>query len=105
MRRRVLYWLHPWPSCANVQISDLVHNTATRKREERPFSFFSQLSFSFLVLYRTPHIMSLPLSGLTVFEMGGLAPAPYAGMILSDFGADVIRIDRPKAMSTDVLAR
>ncbi|ORY92378.1 CoA-transferase family III domain-containing protein [Syncephalastrum racemosum] len=49
--------------------------------------------------------MSLPLSGLTVFEMGGLAPAPYAGLILADFGADVIRIDRPKAMSTDVLAR
>ncbi|KAI9271786.1 CoA-transferase family III domain-containing protein [Phascolomyces articulosus] len=49
--------------------------------------------------------MSLPLSDLVVFEMGGLAPAPYAGMILSDFGADVIRIDRPKSVSTDVLAR
>ncbi|KAI9494773.1 alpha-methylacyl-CoA racemase [Zychaea mexicana] len=49
--------------------------------------------------------MSRPLSGLVVFEMGGLAPAPYAGMILSDFGADVIRIDRPKSISTDILAR
>lgn len=27
--------------------------------------------------------------------MAGLAPVPYAGMILADFGADVIRIDRP----------
>jgi len=26
--------------------------------------------------------------------MAGLAPAPYAGMILADFGADVVRIDR-----------
>ena len=26
--------------------------------------------------------------------MAGLAPAPYAGMILADFGADVIRVDR-----------
>ena len=49
--------------------------------------------------------MSLPLSDLVVFEMGGLAPAPYAGMILSDFGADVIRIDRPQSVSTDILAR
>ncbi|KAG2227517.1 hypothetical protein INT45_002202 [Circinella minor] len=49
--------------------------------------------------------MSLPLSDLVVFEMGGLAPAPFAGMILSDFGADVIRIDRPNSVSTDILAR
>lgn len=48
---------------------------------------------------------TLPLSGLKVVEMGGLAPAPFAGMILSDFGADVIRIDRPTQISTDILAR
>jgi len=35
-----------------------------------------------------------PLSGTRVIEMAGLAPAPYAGMILADFGADVVRIDR-----------
>lgn len=49
--------------------------------------------------------MSLPLSKLTVFEMAGLAPAPFAGMILADFGANVIRIDRSKGLSTDVLTR
>ena len=27
-------------------------------------------------------------------EMAGLAPGPYCGMILADFGADVIRVDR-----------
>ncbi|HYC54929.1 MAG TPA: CaiB/BaiF CoA-transferase family protein [Candidatus Binatia bacterium] len=35
-----------------------------------------------------------PLSGFRVIEMAGLAPAPYAGLILADFGADVIRVDR-----------
>lgn len=35
-----------------------------------------------------------PLSGIRVIEMAGLAPAPYAGMILADFGADVVRVDR-----------
>jgi alpha-methylacyl-CoA racemase len=35
-----------------------------------------------------------PLQGLRVVEMAGLGPAPFAGMMLSDLGADVIRIDR-----------
>ncbi len=35
-----------------------------------------------------------PLQKIRVLEMAGLAPAPYAGMILADFGADVVRIDR-----------
>ena len=35
-----------------------------------------------------------PLSGLKVVEMAGIGPAPFAGMLLSDMGADVIRIDR-----------
>lgn len=35
-----------------------------------------------------------PLQGIRVLEMAGLAPAPYAGMILADFGADVVRVDR-----------
>jgi crotonobetainyl-CoA:carnitine CoA-transferase CaiB-like acyl-CoA transferase len=35
-----------------------------------------------------------PLEGVRVIEMAGLAPVPYAGMILADFGAEVIRVDR-----------
>ncbi|KAI7902663.1 CoA-transferase family III domain-containing protein [Cokeromyces recurvatus] len=46
-----------------------------------------------------------PLSDIVVFEMAGLAPAPFAGLVLSDFGANVIRIDRPRIMNTDVLNR
>lgn len=35
-----------------------------------------------------------PLQGIRVLELAGLAPVPYCGMILADFGADVIRVDR-----------
>jgi alpha-methylacyl-CoA racemase len=45
------------------------------------------------------------LSGIKVVEMAGLAPAPYCGMILADFGADVVRVDRVGAGSMDTLAR
>lgn len=59
-----------------------------------------------------------PLAGITVVEFAGLGPAPFAGMLLADMGARVIRIDRPPrpatypegmdallARSSDVLAR
>jgi alpha-methylacyl-CoA racemase len=36
-----------------------------------------------------------PLSGLRVVELAGIGPAPFAGMLLADLGADVVRIDRP----------
>lgn len=35
-----------------------------------------------------------PLDKIQVIEMAGLAPSPYCGMILSDFGADVVIVDR-----------
>ena len=39
-----------------------------------------------------------PLDGIRVIEMAGLGPAPFAGMMLSDMGAEVLRIDRPGTM-------
>jgi alpha-methylacyl-CoA racemase len=36
----------------------------------------------------------MALKGVKVVEMAGLAPAPMCGMILADFGAQVIRIDK-----------
>jgi alpha-methylacyl-CoA racemase len=36
-----------------------------------------------------------PLAGLRVLELGGIGPAPFAGMTLADMGADVVRVDRP----------
>jgi alpha-methylacyl-CoA racemase len=35
-----------------------------------------------------------PLDGIRVIEMAGLAPSPYCGMILADFGAQVVIVDR-----------
>ncbi|MEV6449567.1 CaiB/BaiF CoA-transferase family protein [Amycolatopsis sp. NPDC051716] len=35
-----------------------------------------------------------PLGGLKVVELAGLAPGPFATMILADLGADVVRVDR-----------
>ncbi|MEU5163451.1 CaiB/BaiF CoA-transferase family protein [Streptomyces sp. NPDC020875] len=36
-----------------------------------------------------------PLAGVRVIELGGIGPGPFAGMILADLGAEVIRVDRP----------
>jgi alpha-methylacyl-CoA racemase len=35
-----------------------------------------------------------PLDGLKVVEFAGIGPGPFCGMLLSDLGADVVRIDR-----------
>jgi len=37
-----------------------------------------------------------PLSGLTVVEIGHSIAAPYAGMILGELGADVVKVENPK---------
>ncbi len=36
-----------------------------------------------------------PLAGLSVVELAGLGPVPFAGLLLAELGADVVRIDRP----------
>jgi len=35
-----------------------------------------------------------PLAGVRVLELAGLAPGPFAGMMLADHGAEVLRVDR-----------
>ena len=42
-----------------------------------------------------------PLRGLRVLEFAGIGPAPFACMVLSDMGADVVRIERPDAEAAD----
>jgi alpha-methylacyl-CoA racemase len=36
-----------------------------------------------------------PLSGIRVLEFESIGPAPFAGMLLADMGADVLVVDRP----------
>ncbi|WP_419917895.1 CaiB/BaiF CoA transferase family protein [Candidatus Poriferisocius sp.] len=35
-----------------------------------------------------------PLQGMRIIELAGIGPTPFAGMMLSDLGAEVIRVDR-----------
>jgi alpha-methylacyl-CoA racemase len=43
-----------------------------------------------------------PLRGLRVVEMAGIGPGPFAGMLLADMGAEVLRVERP-APSTPIV--
>src|SRR4051812_14557283 len=36
-----------------------------------------------------------PLAGIRVLEFEAIGPAPFAGMLLADMGADVLLVDRP----------
>ncbi|EDS43788.1 alpha methylacyl-coa racemase [Culex quinquefasciatus] len=45
----------------------------------------------------------MALKGLKVLEFAGLAPGPFCGMLLTDFGACVTRIDKTPHNSIDVL--
>lgn len=36
-----------------------------------------------------------PLAGVRIVELGGVGPTPFCCMLLSDLGADIVRIDRP----------
>lgn len=38
-----------------------------------------------------------PLDGVRVIEIASLAPAPFGCMVLSDLGADVLRVERPES--------
>lgn len=54
-----------------------------------------------------------PLEGVKILEIAGIGPGPFAGMMLSDMGAEVVRIDRadrahggdPENPPKDILAR
>ena len=54
-----------------------------------------------------------PLQGLRIIEVAGIGPGPFASMMLSDMGADVIRVDRsanamggdPEAPPADIFNR
>lgn len=39
--------------------------------------------------------MAGPLEGVRIIELGSIGPGPFAGMMLADNGAEVIRVERP----------
>ena len=42
---------------------------------------------------------------MRVIELAGIGPVPFAGMLLSDLGADVVRVDRPDTVAAADPAR
>ena len=38
--------------------------------------------------------MAGPLTGVKILEIAGIGPGPFAAMMLSDMGADILRVDR-----------
>ncbi len=54
-----------------------------------------------------------PLVGVRVVELAGIGPGPYAGMMLADMGADVVKVDRvggsnelfPSRRETEIMDR
>jgi len=40
-----------------------------------------------------------PLQGIRILEFAGIGPGPFTAMMLSDMGAEVLRIDRAGAVT------
>src|SRR6266478_6069824 len=40
-----------------------------------------------------------PLAGVKIVELAGIGPGPFAGMLLSDMGADIVRVDRAQQVN------
>ncbi|KAI9005566.1 alpha-methylacyl-CoA racemase [Hyaloraphidium curvatum] len=38
--------------------------------------------------------MTAPLKGIKIIEIAGIGPGPFCGMVLADYGADVVRVER-----------
>jgi alpha-methylacyl-CoA racemase len=43
-----------------------------------------------------------PLEGVKIVELAGIGPAPFCAMLLSDMGAEIIRVDRAASVGQDV---
>ena len=39
------------------------------------------------------------VAGVKIVELAGIGPGPFAGMLLSDMGADIVRVDRPQSVA------
>lgn len=53
---------------------------------------------------QTPGTPHGPLAGLRILDLSSLGPAPFASMILADFGGEVLSIQRPDPLPFDPAA-
>ncbi|XP_071564537.1 alpha-methylacyl-CoA racemase isoform X1 [Temnothorax nylanderi] len=58
---------------------------------------------NFLKSFINSSMEAMALKGIKVLELAGLAPGPVCGMILADFGASVIRVDKIGAQALDCI--
>src|SRR5207237_10531552 len=42
-----------------------------------------------------------PLEGIRIVELAGIGPGPFCAMLLSDMGAEIIRVDRAAMVGHD----
>ncbi|GMR30544.1 hypothetical protein PMAYCL1PPCAC_00739, partial [Pristionchus mayeri] len=70
----------------------------------RALSQFAKRAFSSTMRGPTqpPGHRLLPLKGVTVLELSGLAPVPHCGMVLADFGADVTVLEKVRRLARPV---
>src|SRR5215813_7642404 len=85
-RRRILRTRY---RCPRLPGSQPIKSCPSRLRGAKGFGQSSAWS-------KPPMSSSRPLSGLTVIEIGHSVAAPYAGMILGELGAEVIKVENPK---------
>ena len=45
-----------------------------------------------------------PREGVRIVEFAGIGPGPFAGMMLADMGAEILRIDRKAKDNPDAAA-
>ncbi len=48
--------------------------------------------------------MAGPLTGYRIIEIAGIGPGPFCAMLLSDMGADIVRVDRAERAAGDMSA-
>src|SRR5260370_18897488 len=49
----------------------------------------------------TPRKPMGPLEGVRIVELAGIGPGPFCAMLLSDMGAEVVRVDRAALVGQD----
>src|SRR5437868_13069293 len=76
-----------WKACASTPIRKLCGSNSPARRAT-PSNLDDRR--------RHMHTQRGPLSGFRVLELGNLIAAPYAGRLFAEFGADVLKVERPR---------
>src|SRR5690606_5397600 len=71
------------------------------RRPGRPLDFPPASEEISMHASTTPASRGGPLAGVRVVEFAGIGPGPFACMLLSDMGADVVTVDRPQRKPAD----